>query len=148
VPLLILQGDHDLLVDTAGNAEAVFARANPPKALVIVHGGTHIGFADAGAGVDDTVVCRLFPNPNDLNAQIATLLEELGGTADHVATAGCPSAYCSGDTAHIDGHRQQQIGKEAALAFFEDVLRGDAAARRYLDTLAARNPDLTLSLAR
>jgi hypothetical protein len=29
-----------------------------------------------------------------------------------------------GDGAH-GGARQQQIGKEAALAFFEDVLRGD-----------------------
>jgi len=148
VPLLIVQGDHDLLVDSVGNAEAAFARANPPKALLIVHGGTHIGFADVGAAVDDGFVCGLFPDPMALAAQIAVLLEALGGAADHVASAGCPSAYCSGDTAHIDGRRQQQIGKEAALAFFENVLRGDAAARRYLDTLAARNPDLTLSLAR
>jgi predicted dienelactone hydrolase len=148
VPLLILQGDHDLLVDAVGDAEAAFARAKPPKALLIVHGGTHLGFADAGAGLDDTFVCGLFPDRMDLTAQIAVLLEALGGAADHVALDGCPSAYCSGDTAHIDGRRQQQIGKQAALAFFEDVLRGEAAARRYLNTLAARNPDLTLSLER
>src|SRR2546427_802579 len=119
-----------------------------PKALLIVHGGTHIGFADVGAALEDGFVCGLFPDPMALAAQIAVLLEALGGAADHVASAGCPSAYCSGDTAHIDGRRQQQIGKEAALAFFEDVLHGDAAARHYLDTLAVRNPDLTLSLAR
>ena len=148
VPLLILQGDHDLLVDPVGDAGAVFARANPPKALLLVHGGTHIGFADVGAALDDSFVCGLFPDRTDLDAQIGVVLEALGGTADHVALDGCPSAYCSGDTTHIDGRRQQQIGKEAALAFFEAVLRGDAAARRYLDTLASRNPDLTLSLER
>lgn len=53
-----------------------------------------------------------------------------------------------GDLAHVGGPRQQQIGKEAALAFFEDVLRGDRVARDYLATLAARNPDLTLSIER
>lgn len=145
VPLLILQGDHDLLTDAVGDAAAAFARAHPPKSLLIVHGGTHLAFADAGAGLDDRFVCRLFPDRTELAAQIAVLLEALGGPADHVALDGCPNAYCSGDTAHIDGRRQQQIGKEAALAFFEDVQRGHAAARRYLDTLV---PDLTLSSAR
>jgi len=147
VPLLMLQGDHDLLADAAGT-EAAFARANPPKALLLVHGGNHVGFADVGAALDDAYVCSLFPDPTDLAAQLAVVLAALGGAADHVASDGCPTAYCGADRAHIDGRRQQQIGKEAALAFFEDVLRGDAAARRYLDTLAARNPDLTLSLAR
>src|SRR5439155_21702085 len=134
-------------VDAAGHADAAFARANPPQVVLIVHGGNRIGFADVGATMDDILVCGFFPDPTALAAQIAVVLEALGGAADHVASAGCPSAYCSGDTAHIDGRRQQQIGKEAALAFFEDVLRGDAAARRYLDTLASRNPDLTLILA-
>src|SRR6266446_1656874 len=106
-------------VDNVGDAGAAFARANPPKALLLVHGGTHIGFADAGGGLDDSFVCRLFPDRTDLAAQIAVMLETLGGAADHVALDGCPSAYCSGDAAHIDGRRQQQIGKEAALAFFE-----------------------------
>src|SRR5262249_51850160 len=48
VPLLILQGDHDLLLDAAANAEAIFARAHAPKALLLVRGGNHLGFADAG----------------------------------------------------------------------------------------------------
>ena len=148
VPLLIIQGDRDLLVDPAGDAGAAYARAHPPKALLLVHGGTHLGFADVGATLGDGLVCSLFPDRTDLDAQIAILLAALGGAADHVGTEGCPRAYCMGDGAHVGGPRQQQIGKEAALAFFEDVLRRDRAARRYLSTLAARNPDLTLSVAR
>jgi len=145
VPLLILQGDHDLLVHGANDAEDVFARANPPKALLLIHGGNHAGFADVGAALDDAAICALFPDPTELATEIAQLLGALGGVADHLALEGCPTAYCTGDLTHIDGRRQQQIGKEAALAFFDDVLRGDASARRYLDTLAARNADLTLT---
>src|SRR5262249_33988670 len=126
-------------------AEDVVARANPPKPLLLIHGGNHAGFADVGAGVDDAAICALFPDPTDLATQIAQLLGALGGAADHVAADGCPSTYCTGDLTHIDGRRQQQIGKEAALAFFEDVLRGDASAHRYLGSLAALNPDLTLT---
>lgn len=148
VPLLIVQGDRDLLVDAAGDAGAAYARDQPPKALLLVHGGTHLGFADIGATLGDGFVCSLFPDRTDLNAQIATLLEALGGAADHVGSDGCPSAHCMGDQAHVGGPRQQQIGKEAALAFFEDVLRGDLMARRYFATLATRNPDLTLSVER
>jgi len=148
VPLLIVQGDRDLLVDPAGDAGAAYARAHPPRAFLLVHGGTHLGFADLGATLGDGIVCSLFPDRTELNAQITGLLETLGGAADHVGFDGCPSAYCMGDRAHVGGPRQQQIGKEAALAFFEDALRGNLMARRYLAMLGARDPDLTLSVER
>ena len=148
VPLMIVQGDRDLLVDPADDAGAAYARAHPPKALVLVHGGTHLGFADVGATLGDGLVCSLFPDRTVLNAEIATLLATLGGAGDHVGFGGCPSAYCMGDKAHVGGARQQQVGKEAALAFFEDALRGSRMARRYLAGLGARNPDVTLSVER
>jgi len=148
VPLLIVQGDRDLLVDPTGDAGAVYARAQAPKALLLVHGGTHFGFADLGATLGDGVICSTFPDRTDLDLEIAALLVALGGMADHVGTEGCPTAYCMGDGTHPGGARQQQIGKEATLAFFEDVLRGDRKARRYVATLAARNPDVTLQIAR
>jgi dienelactone hydrolase len=148
VPLLIVQGDRDLLVDPVGDAGAAYARASPPKAFLLVHGGTHLGFADVGIGLGDGFVCSLFPDRTELTGQIAMLLATLGGTADHVGFEGCPSAYCMGDRTHVGGPRQLQIGKEAALAFFDDALRGDRPARRYLATLAARNPDVTLRMER
>src|SRR5262249_49355425 len=147
-PLPIVQGDRDPPVEPVGDAGAVYARAYPPKALLLVHGGTHLGFADVGATLGDGVVCTLFPDRTDLDAEIARLLVALGSAEDHVGFDGCPKAYCAGDEAHVGGHRQQQIGKEATLAFFEDLLRGDRVARRYLATLGTRSPDVTSSLAR
>ena len=148
VPLLVVQGDQDLLVDAVGDARAAYARAHAPKAFVLVHGGTHLGFADVGATLGDGVVCSLFPDRADLNAEIGALLHTLGGAADHVGFAGCPSAYCMGDRAHVGGARQLQVGKEVALAFFEEMLRGNSMARRYLAKLGARNPDVTVSVER
>jgi len=148
VPLLVVQGDQDLLVDPVADAAAVYERARPPKALLVVHGGTHLGFADVGAGLGDGVVCATFPDPTDLNAGIAAMIAALGGVADHLDVDGCRLAPCVGDGTHVGGPRQLQIGKEAALAFFEQVLRGDRAARRYLATLGARNPDVTLTATR
>lgn len=148
VPLLIVQGDQDLLTDVGGDAGAVYARARPPKSLLIVRGGTHLGFADAGAAVGDGFVCSLFPDRTDLDAQIGALLSTLGGPTAHVGVEGCPTAYCTGDLAHVGGPRQLQIGKEAALAFFEQVLRGSRKARRYLETLPTRNGDLILGIVR
>jgi hypothetical protein len=126
----------------------VYARAQPPKMFLLVHGGTHIGFADAGVTLTDGVICSIFPDRTDLDAELAALIARLGGAAGHAGFDGCPRDYCMGDRTRVGGKRQQQIGKEAALAFFEKVLRGDAAAGRYLATLAARNPDLTLQRAR
>src|SRR5262245_54904885 len=123
VPLLILQGDQDLLVDAVGDAGAVYTRAQRPKALLVVHGGTHIGFADVGATLNDGFVCSLFPDRTDLDAEIAALLATLGGPADHVGTDGCPTTYCEGDRARVGGPRQLQIGKEVALAFFRSEER-------------------------
>ena len=107
-----------------------------------------MGFADVGTTLGDGVVCALFPDRTALDAEIARLLVGLGGAEDRVAFDGCPSAYCVGDKAHVGGRRQQQIGKEATLAFFERLLRGDRVARRYLATLDTRSPDVTSSLAR
>jgi len=148
VPILVLQGDRDLLADATGDAGAVYARAQPPKALLLVHGGTHVGFIDVGVTLGDGVICSLFPDRTDLDAEIAVLLEALGGATDHVGRSGCPSTYCVGDQTHVGGLRQQQIGKDAAVAFFENALRGNRTARRHLATLATRNPDVTFSVDR
>ena len=118
VPLLIVQGDRDLLVDPVGDAAAVYARARPPKLLLLVHGGTHFGFADLGAALGDGVICSLFPDRTDLDAEIASLLGALGGAADHVGTEGCPRTYCTGDGAHAEDEHVllKSLPERAALA--------------------------------
>ena len=149
VPLLILQGDADRLVDIDANARAIYGRANAPKSLVRIVGGNHIGFSDFGQQIDDRAVCSIFPDPTSLNAGIAAMIAGLGGAADHLGLAGCTLATCDGDPSHLDGRRQMQIAKQTATAFLAFVLRGDTVAERYLyEELAATNADLTHDFAR
>jgi predicted dienelactone hydrolase len=148
VPLLLLHGDADLLLAVDAYGRRPWSFANAPKRLGIIAGGNHMGFADAGTSLDDLVGCTLLP-PFALNAAAAiAMIDSLGGAAAHLGLTGCPLTMCVGDPAHVDARRQQQITKEAVLAFFEAEVRGDAAARAFLDgELPATTPELTLESA-
>jgi predicted dienelactone hydrolase len=149
VPLLILQGDADLLVDVDANARPLYGIANPPKSLVRIARGNHMGFADFGSQIDDLDVCAIFPDSTSLSAGIEAMIAALGGAADHLSFAGCTLASCAGDPSHLDGRRQMQITKQTATAFLASVFRGDAVAERYLyEELTAANPELTHDFAR
>jgi predicted dienelactone hydrolase len=149
VPLLILQGDADLLVDVDANARALYGIANPPKSLVRIARGNHMGFADFGSQIDDLDVCAIFPDSTSLNAGIEAMIAALGGAADHLSFDGCTLASCAGDPSHLDGRRQMQITKQTVTAFLASVFHGDAVAERYLyEELTAANPELTHDFAR
>jgi predicted dienelactone hydrolase len=149
VPLLILQGDADLLVDVDTNARALYPLANPPKSLVRIARGNHMGFTDFGSQIDDLDVCKIFPDSTSLDAGIEAMIAALGGAADHLSFTACTLASCAGDPSHLDGRRQMQITKQTAAAFLAFVLRDDAVAARYLyQELAKTNPDLTHDFVR
>jgi predicted dienelactone hydrolase len=144
VPLLVLHGDADLFVDFPGQAQAIFDRANPQKSLVRVRGGNHMGFSDMGTVLNDVIGCLFLPDEETLAQQTQDLIDGLGGADNFVSNDGCPLEFCVGDGTAIDGGRQQQIGRQVVLAFFESVLRVDSVADEYLyDDLEILNPDLT-----
>ncbi len=146
VPMLLLHGDHDLLVDVDAHGQSVFDRANAPKSFVRIIGGNHLGFSDAGTVIGDDVGCLFLPDPNTLGDQGPSLIAALGGTENFVSEEGCPTEICVGDPMAIDGFRQQQITKAAILAFFEWRLRGDLGADQYLlNDLDPQNQDLSYS---
>jgi predicted dienelactone hydrolase len=149
VPLLVLHGDADLFVDFAGHAQAIFDRANPQKSLVRVLAGNHMGFSDMGTVLSDVIGCLFLPDPETLAQQTQDLIAGLGGAANFVSDDGCPLGFCVGEGTAMDGKRQQQIGRQLVLAFFESVLRGDPVADEYLyDDLETLNPDLTHQFVR
>ena len=150
VPLVILQGDKDLLVDVHAHAENIFMHANPPKILIVIHGGNHLGFSDFGDIIDDVQGCNFLPEPPDLAVQAVDLVRALGGAANGVGVQSCLNATpcAGGDPSHIDAGRQQQITNQVAGAFFASVLRGDARAAHYLAAqFAPTTPDVTVESA-
>ncbi|MGH7894483.1 MAG: alpha/beta hydrolase family protein [Candidatus Binatia bacterium] len=151
VPLLLLHGDNDLLVDFATHAEAAYERANVPKSLLRVRHGNHLGFADFGTLIDDVQGCGFLPPADDLATQTMAFVTNMGGAANHVTLDGCEGAtgYCQGDPSHLDGARQMQIAKQTAAAFLDMLFRGDAAGARYLyEELGTTSPDVAHDFVR
>ncbi|MGH3055905.1 MAG: alpha/beta hydrolase family protein, partial [Gaiellaceae bacterium] len=64
VPLLIVHGDIDAFAPYQANGLFAFDEANPPKYLVTIAGGSHVGFTD-GIGV----IFQNVNNPDDLGCR-------------------------------------------------------------------------------
>jgi dienelactone hydrolase len=146
VPLLVLHGDKDLLVDFDDHAVKIFDRANSPKSLVQLIDGNHIGFSDAavGIGFDDIQACDFLPDPETLDAQFLALITALGGAPAFVSNTGCLQEFCmSLDSDVMDPFRQLDIMLYTGTAFFESHLRGNPVATTYLaEQLGQANSDV------
>ncbi len=146
---MLLQGDVDIIIDSALHAEVTFQYVNPPKLLVLIKGGNH-GFTDFS--IDDTVACLLLPPIDEVEAAHEGLTAALGGSDNFVGLEGCrgkDGAYlpgrCVGMPAHIEAARQHNITKGAALAFFDSIFREDARAVGYLaNDFDPLNSDVTV----
>jgi len=153
VPLLIVHGDIDAFAPYQPNALFAFGEANPPKYLVTIAGGTHIGFTD---GID--VIFQNVNNPDDigcrslggdtLDVDSPAVIDSLGGAAAGIVSGMCPGSCTNRILPRsIRPARQQQLTILSIFPFFEAYLRDDARARRFLDeTLAAEKPDVTTQL--
>lgn len=146
VPLLILHGDNDLLVDFDDHAVKIYDRANAPKSLVQLIRGNHIGFSDAAisVGFDDVQACDFLPDPMTLETQFQALITAMGGAPAFVSDAGCATTFCDTLTPDaMDSMRQLDIMLYTGTAFFESHLRGNPVATAYLaEQLDAVNPDV------
>jgi len=146
VPLLILHGDNDLLVDFDDHAVNIYNRANAPKSLVQLIKGNHISFSDAAisVGFDDVQACNFLPDPETLETQFTALISALGGAPAFVSEAGCGTTFCDSLTPDaMDPLRQLDIMLYTGTAFFESHLRGNPVATAYLaDQLGPANPDV------
>ena len=153
VPLLIVHGDIDAFVPYPANALFAFGEANPPKHLVTIAGGSHIGFTDGlelilqNVNNPDDVGCGTLGNAT-LDVDSPAVIDSLGGATEGIVGGMCPGS-CTNRTLprSIRPARQQQLTILSIFPFFEAYLRGDARARHFLDeTLAAENPDVTTQI--
>jgi len=153
VPLLIVQGDIDAFVSYQANAVFAFHEANPPKYLVTIAGGSHVGFGNgidvllAGVNNPDDIGCRsLGGKPLDVNSP--AMLASLGGAAAGIISGVCPRSCATVQQLRsIRPARQHELVLLSIFPFLESYLRGDASARSFLNvTLAAENSDATVAL--
>jgi predicted dienelactone hydrolase len=141
VPLLVLQGDADGLVPLAENALQVVRRARGPRTLVVLHGGSHLGFTGFAAALGTPATIDQF----GCNAIEAAAFPPLpGGRGAGVASDACaPPCQPPLPTPTLDFGRQHDLTRTVAAAFFDAYLAGDQNARCWLTRgLAAENPDV------
>ena len=154
VPVMIMSGSIDLITPPQSNQVDSFAKAGPPKFLVSIEGGTHIGFAnkfiDGPTNADEALFCApLAPEgtTRPLTFDWSLPTDFLGGAAEGVdVTASACEPICPLPPAtFLNHHRQQQLTLASTLGFFEAFLRGDVSAGRLIrNRLASDNAEVTL----
>lgn len=150
LPLLLVNGTMDAIIDYEENATRAWAIARAPRVEVAIVGGTHTGFADAPAPVmdnldnPDTVGCNAIGGNETVRVEnLAPLLLEYGGEPKPDVVARCHTP-CDGVTEFPPSMKatvQSELMFLSVGAFLDAWIQGDAAARRFLtEGLAAQRP--------
>jgi predicted dienelactone hydrolase len=142
VPLLVVQGDADGLAPLAENGLRVVQNARGPRTLVVLHGGSHLGFTGFAdvlgppAAIDQFGCNAIGPAP------VFPAIPAGRGTG---VTSDACSLPCQAPlpTPTLDFARQHDLTRTVAAAFFDASLKRDRSARCWLaGALAAENPDV------
>jgi predicted dienelactone hydrolase len=155
VPLLLIAGTNDVIVEPRRNARAVLAHV-PGGTLVTIAGGSHTGFNDTAArlprfaGNPDRLACWVLARTLRLDAAVAKY-RALARESDVDLDAGVHPP-CTEDPPGLVMHpaRQQALTTLAVAAFLESHLARDparrACARRYLaHTLPREVPEVEIA---
>jgi predicted dienelactone hydrolase len=145
VPLLVLQGDQDLLAPYAMNGLRAFERSRRPHELVTLADASHTAFSGFVSWPSSTSYDTQGCVPV-ARALAGDPFGVLGGAADGVDTGGCglPCPGPAPENPPMQPARQHAITTAAVTAFFESTLGHSRAARCFLSArFAAEYPDVT-----
>jgi hypothetical protein len=147
VPLMLLAGTSDQLLPEAQNADRAYKASNPPKWLVRLKDGSHLGLSNvlgeqSGTPHPDAIGCSglagIIANDPSANADV---FGALGGEENGIKSTSkrcglpCPKPV---PASAMPPAEEQGLARIAGLAFFEGTLRDDLAARCFLrDRFAA-----------
>lgn len=148
-PLLILQGDQDLLVPLDMNGARVFARSRSPRTLVTLVDATHTGFSGFVTAPSttsyDEVGCAAI---SGVVSSGGNIVDGLGGAKSGIDATGC-ALPCQGPVptnAPMQAERQHRLTQAVVAAFFDATFKHSHAARCFLrHGLAGENPDTRVS---
>jgi predicted dienelactone hydrolase len=150
-PLLMIDGDQDLITPIDQNARLTFRRGRMPRTLVTLARATHTafsGFVTSGstASYDAALGCAFVANITQ--QQVDDLIAAFGPAAAGKDTRGC-DLPCRGPVPSnppMPASRQHDLAQATGTAFFQEQLQKSRAARCFLrKVLAAENPDVTVA---
>jgi predicted dienelactone hydrolase len=150
LPLLLMHGDADEIVPPAANSQRIFPWTPAGTELVLLHKGSHTGFAELAALLDatmnyDRIGCKAVVGASNVSS-FAGLGTPAMGISDDTSVCPQPCTAPFVDPS-LDAARQQDLTKAAELAFFAAHLGNDMQADLFLRTrLAIENREISTQL--
>jgi predicted dienelactone hydrolase len=149
-PLVLVNGDHDLITPLEQNAGRTFVRGRMPRRLITLAGATHTAFTGlingpATSNYDAAFGCAGVEGISQeiLDETLATF----GPAAAGADLRGC-DLPCRGSVPpdpSMTADRQHELTQAIAVAFFQERLQKSRAARCFLNrTLSVENAEVTL----
>ncbi len=149
-PLLVLQGDQDLLVPLDENGARAFMNSNSPRRLVKLVHGTHTAFAGPVSAPSQTSydlqVCGFVSSnvTGDIGAGLGGFKNGIDGA---LCTEILPCQPPGPPNPPMTAARQHDITTAVVSAFFEAQFRHSKAARCFLSHGLATLPDVQVETA-
>ena len=149
LPLLMMYGSSDAIVDPVANEQRIFPFTKSPSELMAFAAGSHTGFATAAAFLDaatnyDAFGCKA------LGMLDASSFSTLGTAAQGIAQdpSVCPAACTTiPTTPSLDAGRQQDLTKAAAQAFFDNALGRNTTGKQFVQSgIASENMEVSVQL--
>ena len=152
VPLLLLHGDIDAIVAYEENSVYGYGKANAPKYLMTIVGGSHTAFTELASAIIDQL-----ENPDELGCQTLgggpprddppeeSPATDLGGEENGIIDGVCPDSCRGFYPPAVRGPRQRQLTILGAYPFFEAYLRGRSEMQAFLEQhLVPENAEVEL----
>ncbi len=157
VPLLLLHGDNDLLVELPSTSQVAFKRANVSRALVSYRGGNHLGFGGGSSyGFNPDKLACWFAGSMFEDTGGRTFYQQLRertpdtGIGDYFAPLPCQ--YEVPDVARMSAGRHRFISQQLILSFFEaqwgdNKDQATAELDAYFQQFSGANEDVNIDVA-
>ncbi len=150
-PLLLMQGDQDLLVPLATNSARAFALSRSARWLVTLLDGTHTAFSGFVNLPSDTSYDEIGCAAVADIAMRGDPTEGLGGAAAGIEAGTCALPCLDPEPSNVpmQAARQHDLTKAVGAAFFDATLGRSGPARCFLrESLGTENADLTVQMKR
>jgi predicted dienelactone hydrolase len=150
-PLLLIDGDQDLITPIDQNAGRTFLRGRMPRTLATLARATHTAFtglisADSAVSYDASLGCSFVSSITQ--QQVDDLIAAFGPAAAGTDTTGC-DLPCKGAVpanAPMPATRQHDLTQAAGTAFFQERFQKSRAAHCFLrKVFAQENPEVTIA---
>jgi len=150
-PLLLIDGDQDLITPIEQNAGRTFKRARMPRTLVTLARATHTAFTglisgDSPVSYDAALGCVFVDTITQ--QQVDELIAAFGPAGAGTDTRGCDLPCTGAVPANppMPASRQHDLTQAAGTAFFQERFQKSRAARCFLrKVLAAENPEVHIA---